>query len=137
MNNFDAFRAITRRYFWDNYISCLTCVAPPIFSGSSFASGDTIDIGIAPIFRAAGPVLTGSEAGGTVTLTWTDIPNAYAAVVYRGNAISGPFSIVASGVIDHSFLDVPPAPGTFFYRVTLIESAFGESEPSNVVSLTV
>lgn len=135
MNNFDSFRGITRRHFWDAYRSPLTCVAFPTSSAS--ASGQTIDISVQPVVQRPGPVLSATLAGGAVTLMWTNDINAYAAVLYRSNVIGGPFSIVAAGIIGGSFIDNPPGPGTFYYRSTLIESSFGETEVSNVVSITV
>lgn len=138
MNNFDAFRAITRRYFWDNYISCLTCVAVPIFSGSSFASGETMDVGVDPILQSAGPgALSAVAADGAVTLTWAIVPGAYAYVVYQSASAAGPFTIKASGVIGESFIDNAPGTGNLHYRVTGIEPNFGETLPSPVASVTV
>lgn len=135
MNNFDAFRAITRRHFWDDYRSPLTCVAFPTSSAS--ASGSTIDIDIQPVLRSAGPVLSVAVTSPQVTLTWTAVPNAYAYVIYRASVEGGPFSILVSGLIDRFYVDTPPNPGTSYYRVTAIEPAFGETEVSNVVSATV
>lgn len=135
MNNFDAFRPITRRHFWDNYRSPLTCVAFPTSSAS--ASGSTIDIDIQPVLRAAGPVLSVAVTSPHVTLTWTAVENAYAYVVYRATVVGGPFSIVVSGLLDRFFVDTPSIPGTYQYRVTAIEPSFGETEVSNVVSATV
>lgn len=135
MNNFDACRGITRRHFWDAYQSPLTCVDYPIFSAS--ASGETTDILVGGIYRAAGPVLEGAELGGSVSLSWSLVPNAYAYIVYRADDAAGPFTALVSGVLDQVWVDVPAAPGTFHYRVTAIEPDFGETEVSNVVSLTV
>lgn len=135
MNNFDSFRGITRRHFWDNYRSPLTCVAFPTSSAS--ASGSTIDIGILPVLRAAGPVLAGVAAGASVSLTWSLVDKAYAYVVYRSTVQGGPFSIIVAGLIDRFFVDTPSNPGTYYYRVTAIEPAFGETEVSNVVHVTV
>lgn len=135
MDNFDAFRPVTRRHFWDDYKSPLTCVAVPTNSAS--ASGSTIDIDILPVVQVPGPLLSEALQGHSVSLTWTAVPGAYAYVVYRANVKAGPFSIVASGVINRFFLDTPAIPGTYFYRVTGIEPAFGETAVSNVVSATV
>jgi len=135
MDNFDAFRPVTRRHFWDDYRSPLTCVEVPTNSAS--ASGSTIDIDILPVVQIPGPTLASAASGGSVTLTWSEVPKAYAYVVYRANVAAGPFSIVASGVIDRFFVDTPANPGTYFYRVTAIEPAFGETGVSNVVSATV
>jgi fibronectin type 3 domain-containing protein len=135
MNNFDACRGITRRHFWEDYRSPLTCVDYPIFSAS--ASGETTDILVEGIYRAAGPVLEGIEFGGEVSLSWSQVPNAYAYIVYRADSISSPFMALVSGVLDQVWVDVPATPGTFYYRVTAIEPDFGETEVSNVVALTV
>jgi len=135
MNTFDACRGITRRHFWDDYRSPLTCVDYPIFSAS--ASGETTDILVDALYRAAGPVLEGSELGGNVSLSWSLVPNAYAYIVYRADNAAGPFTALVSGVLDQVWVDTPATAGTFHYRVTAIEPDFGETEVSNVVSLTV
>lgn len=135
MDNFDAFRPVTRRHFWDDYRSPLTCVTVPTNSAS--ASGSTIDIDIRPVVQVPGPVLAGSEASGTVSLSWSLVPKAFAYVIYRATVAAGPYIILASGVQDRFFMDTPQNPGIYFYRVTAIEPAFGETEVSNVVSATV
>lgn len=135
MNNFDAFRPVTRRHFWDNYRSPLTCTVIPSFSAS--ASGNTIDIDVTPITRAAGPVLSGSAVGATADFSWAATPGAYAYVLYRATVEGGPFTILVAGLQGTSFIDTPPNSGTYYYRVTAIEPAFGETEVSNVVSITV
>lgn len=135
MNNFDVVRAITRRHFWDDYRSPLTCVAVPSSSGSG--SGETIDISIEPIYRGAGPNLTATKAGVTVALTWSEVPNAYAYVIYRANVAGGPFTILLSGIVARSYVDIPAISGTYYYRVTAIEPNFGETEASNTASATV
>ena len=71
MNNFDSFRPITRRFFWDNYVSCLTCLPLPEASGSSFGSGETMDVDVDPVYQSAGPAsLSAVRNGESVTLTW-------------------------------------------------------------------
>jgi hypothetical protein len=89
------------------------------------------------IYRAAGPTLTASVADGKVTLTWTTIPNGYAAIVYRSDNSSGPFVAIVSGVLDQRWVDEPVGGPTFYYRTTIIESNYGESEPSGVVEVIV
>lgn len=135
MNNFDTVRAITRRQFWDDYKSPLTCIAVLQDSGSS--SGDITEIGLEPVFRAAGPALSVTSAPGAASLSWSEVPRAYAYVIYRALASGGPFSILAAGVVDRLWVDEPAVPGTYYYRVTAIEPDFGETEVSNVVSVTV
>lgn len=135
MNNIDSIRAITRRHFWDDYRSPLTCVVIPSSSGSG--SGETIDIGIEPIYRAPGPDLSATANGASITLSWSEVPKAYAYVVYRANVAGGPFSIIVSGIVARSFVDTPAISGTYYYRVTAIEPDFGETEVSNTASATV
>jgi hypothetical protein len=138
MNNFDSFRPITRRFFWDNYVSCLTCSLLPEASGSSFGSGETMDVGVDPIYQSSGPAsLSASASGASASLIWTQVDGAYAYVVYRSTAAEGPFTITAAGVVGESFVDVSPGTGTFYYRVTAIEPAFGETLPSPVATVTV
>jgi hypothetical protein len=135
MNNFDSIRAITRRHFWDDYRSPLTCVTFPTSSGSG--SGQTIDIGIEPVFRSPGPDLSATRVGATVSLSWTEVPKAYAYVIYRANVAGGPFTILLAGLVTRSFIDTPAISGTYYYRVTAIEPNFGETEVSNTASATV
>jgi hypothetical protein len=138
VNNFDSFRPITRRYFWDNYISCLTCIAVPEASGSSFGSGETMDVDIDPVYQAAGPsALDASVLEGSVALIWTAVPGAYAYVVYRSTEAEGPFTITSAGIVGESFIDVSPGTGNLYYRVTAIEPSFGETLPSPVASVTL
>lgn len=136
MNNFDSVRAITRRHFWDDYHSPLTCVVFPESSGFS-ASGQTIDILPTGVFQLPGPVLTAEADGSTVRLAWTEVPNAYAYIIYRSDTEDGPFSVLLSGLLAHEYVDTPENPGTVYYRVTGIEPNYGETEPSNVASTTV
>lgn len=136
MNEFESLRAITRRHFFDDYRSPLTCVAVPEASGSGGIS--TIDIEIAPVLRGPAPgPLSVSVNGGEVSLSWPDQPGSFAYVVYRATSEAGPFSILVSGVIATSWVDIPAIPGTFWYRLTAIEPRFGETEVSNTVSATV
>jgi hypothetical protein len=135
MNNFDSIRAITRRHFWDDYRSPLTCVVIPSASGSG--SGETIDIGITPVFQGVGPDLTAVAAGGSITLSWSQTPKAYAYVIYRANVAGGPFTILLAGLVARSYVDIPAISGTYYYRVTAIEPDFGETLASNTASATV
>lgn len=136
MNNFDAFRGISRRHFFDDYRSPLTCVEFPETSGSS--SGETIDIDFTPVVQAGGPgPLTAVAAGLEVTLDWPRLEDAYAYVVYRATAAEGPYLALVTGLIPTSWVDIVAVSGTYYYKVTAIEPAFGETAPSNVVTVTV
>ena len=137
MNEFDALRAITRRALRIDYISPMVCMNEVIISASGSSEISTLDI--IPTLRAVGPAsieLTSPEAG-QVLVSWTPVSGAYAYIVYRATDESGPFSVQVSGTLEFSFLDVPPVPGTYFYKVTAIEPNFGETFPSPVNSITL
>lgn len=136
MNTFAALNPLSRRYFKVPYVSPLICQLREEASGS--AAGAVAVIDIEPTVRLAGPTLSFElQEDASVRLEWTnDVPNAYAYIVYRATSEGGPYSVVASGVVNRFFVD-NPAPGTFFYKVTAIEPNYGETTASNVVTVTV
>jgi len=132
----DPLRAITRRALWIEYRSPMICVQPEIQSGSGSIDSSILDT--EPTFRLAGPVLSGNVTGGTtVHLSWTEVPTAFAYVVYRSTAANGLFTLQASGVVDLFYSESPTPGHTYFYKVTGIEPNFGETEASNLVSFTI
>lgn len=132
----DPLRAITRRALWINYRSPMICVEQVPESGSGSTDSSILDT--EPTFRLPGPTLSGSVSGGTtVNLNWTDIPTAFAYVVYRSTSADGLFTLQAAGVVDLSYSETPTPGETYFYKVTGIEPNFGETEASNLVSFTI
>lgn len=78
-----------------------------------------------------------SPTGVGVSLTWTEVPNAFAYVVYRATNVNGPFTRLIAGLVDRFYVDNTAVSGNFFYKVTGLEPDFGETLPSNTVSVTV
>lgn len=136
MNILKSLSPITRRANRIHYVSPSICVLADIFSGSGSGSGAVDTIDILPTFRVAGPALSASVDGTQVHLSWDRVTGAYAYIIYRSTSAEGPFVAIVTGLIARTTIDNPGA-GTFFYRVTAIEPNFGESTPSNTVSVTV
>jgi hypothetical protein len=134
-SRFDALRAITRRHFRIDYRSPFICLRAEEASGTGSSESSTLDI--LPTFQEAGPGLTAEVIGGTVSLSWTAVVNGFAYVVYRATAVDGPYVRIISGIVDRLYVDSTVVPGTYFYKVTGIEPNFGETLPSNIVSVTV
>lgn len=135
MNNRASLRAITRRHFGIRYRSAACCVlAPNPFSGS----GDSMTaiITLAPVYRRAGTTLYISFSGeilDSITLSWLELDYALLYNLYRSTSADGPFVLIAT-TSDLIYLDIPPASGTYFYKVTGIESRYGETEASNILA---
>lgn len=137
MNNFDSFRAITRRALWINYISPLVCMVP-VTPVSGSGSENTSNLEIEPTVQSPGTVLAITQPdSASLRLAWELLPNAYAYVLYRATAEEGPFEILVAGVIENFWVDTPAVPGSYFYKVTGIEPDFGETAASNIVSGTI
>jgi hypothetical protein len=136
MNIFRSLNPITRRALRIDYRSPSICEEFPVVSGTGTGAVDTIDI--LPTLRLAGPELVvDTPDPGSANLAWTNVPTAYAYVVYRASAAEGPFTTIVSGILDRFFVDTPAVAGTYYYKVTAIEPDFGETEASNVVAATV
>src|SRR6185295_2641554 len=138
MNQFDAFRPVTRRALRINYRSPNVCAPMVEVSGSGGNEVSFIDF--LPTHRLSGPVLSIEDAeGGGFNLSWTAVLDAFVYELYRSSvSADGPFTIIAQ--IDGAtttYLDAPEDAGTYFYKVTAIEPNFGETNPSNVVSMAV
>lgn len=135
MNTFAALQAVTRRALKIPYESPLICQLAVITSASAATALSVLDI--LPTLQLAGPTLEAEVLEDlTVQLDWSDVPGAYAYIVYRATAEEGPYSVQVSGLIANTFLDNPGS-GTFFYKVTGIEPNYGETTASNIVSVTV
>lgn len=134
MNQGDSFRAITRREIRVDYQSPLICIEREEASGSASSSSALTFL---PVVQVPGPLLSVSVEGADAALTWSVVGGAYAYVVYRATAEEGPYAILLAGTVETSFVDTPPGPGTYYYKVSAIEPNYGASELSNAVSATV
>lgn len=136
MNTFAALNPLSRRYFRVPYRSPLVCQLASEASGSAAGAVSTLDV--LPTLQKAGPVLSISlTEDSAARLSWSNsVAKAYAYIVYRSDSELGPYSVVASGVVDRFFVDNAP-PGTFFYKVTALEPDYGETTASNVESIVI
>ena len=126
MNQFEAFRPITRRELRINYRSPLICQLGPDESGSGSGTGV---IAFLPIIAPDGPTnlqAVVSDCPRVVTLTWAAVPGALGYNVLVADNPEGPF-LYALSVESPEFSEAVVAGATYYYRVT----AFGEFGLSN------
>lgn len=128
--DFDSFRAITRRALSINYRCPLICELVAESSGSGSGGSVTATLDIDATFRKAGPAEL--NFSGTM-LTWSAKSYILGYVVYYSASVEGPFSILASNVLDTHF-DVVGLldPGAYFFKVTGLEPDAGETFPSPI-----
>jgi len=136
VREFASFVGITRRALSINYFSPLVCEMFASSSGSGGAISASLEV--EQTNRLAGPAnLSVDIVGGQVTLFWTPQPYAEAYVVYLSSvSAEGPFIFATANLLETSFI-LNLTPGTYWAKVTLIESDFGESFPSPIVEFTV
>lgn len=133
MRGWDSFRGVTLRHFRLDYISPQICENEVISSGSGSSSSASAILP-APVVRKDGPtnlIVTVNEQGDAV-LTWSEQSYIYAYAIYVGSAAEGPFVLETSNVLGNTFT-LRPDPGTYYFKVTGLESEFGETYPSNIV----
>lgn len=136
MNRHDSLRAITRRALWIHYVCPNICEGSGIPASGSGA-GISAVLDFEPVFRAAGPTLEVAPfSAGKLRLSWTAVPNAFVYVAYRSDSLTGPFTVIASGIQSTFYVDTPDNPGTYYYQVSGIEPNHGETELSNIASGT-
>jgi phosphodiesterase/alkaline phosphatase D-like protein len=81
------------------------------------------------------PVLSGSQVGSNVNLSWTDSGDEKSYLVKRStNNVTFP-TIATLGANVHAYTDPNPTPGSYWYRVDAKKG--NQVLPSNVVPLTV
>ena len=134
MNPLASLIAITRRALPINYHSPSICVLAAISSGSGTGSGSSATLDISPVERRNGPVsLTVAMLSGTsARLTWVRRDYIYSYVVFRSTSAIGPFTQLTANVISDNYVDSGVPAGTYYYKVTGIESDAGETLPSPV-----
>ena len=94
----------------------------------------TIPIASVPL---APPDLSASLVNNAVSLTWGPVAGATSYTVKRGNALAGPFTLVAAGLPGNGFVDTSAGFGaTYYYQVTATNAA-GEGSGSNVAAVTL
>ena len=104
------------------------------FDNSDFQDNVYLVSNMRPATQAPAPTdVQASSSGGSATLQWAPVSDAsfIGYNVSRVSSISGPYTKLNSSPIGQtSFTDSNPGSGTWFYRVTAIDSA-GESQGSN------
>lgn len=80
--------------------------------------------------------LVATPGDAQVALAWSAVSGANTYTVRRGQAASGPFTTVASGLAATSWLDAAAANGTTWYYVVAAVNAAGTGANSAVVSAT-
>jgi hypothetical protein len=130
VREFDSFNAVTRRALSINYRCPLICELIAESSGSGSGSSVTATLEIDATFRKVGP--TDLMFAGDV-LIWQSPTYIIGFVVYYSTSAEGPFSILASNVLDMHF-DVAGSlpPGTYYFKVTGLEPDAGETFPSPI-----
>lgn len=134
MNQFEAFRPITRRELRINYRSPLICQPGPAESGSGSGSSIPAFIAIVAIDGPTGLSAVVSECPRIVTLTWNAVENADGYNVYVADNAEGPFIYMQSVASPAYAADV--AAGDYFYQVAAF-GEFGLSNPSATIAVTV
>lgn len=96
----------------------------------------TLSATLDPIGSGAAPSgLSAYISAGAVVLSWWGGAYDIDYTVQRAAVATGPYTTVASGIVDlRSYTDTPPAPGRWYYVVTANTPA-GQSAPSNQVSI--
>jgi beta-glucosidase len=107
-------------------------------SSADIRASNTFNLSLPPVILPGAPVALSATAFGTnVELDWNKAPRANAYSVQRAFASAGPFSLLASGVTNTTFVDGSPSlVMTNYYIVTATNSA-GESVPTPVVSAII
>lgn len=79
---------------------------------------------------------TGGDA--QIALNWTGSTNANSYAVYRANSSSGPYSLVASGVLTTAYTDIGLAGGTtYFYVVDAVNSCGASGDSAYAGATTI
>jgi fibronectin type 3 domain-containing protein len=80
--------------------------------------------------------LTASSGSGTVVLDWNDqVADFY--TVYRSDAEEGPYTQIATNILDSTYTDTTVTEGgIYYYVVTATESTYGESGQSAAVGIS-
>ena len=82
----------------------------------------------------AGTAALGGPGNGQITLSWSASPGGTSYTVKRSGSSGGPYSPLATGVTDASYLDSGLSTGaTWYYLVTAVNGS-GESAPSAIMS---
>ena len=105
-------------------------------AGTSSASSSVTATPLPPLPSNPPQGLTSTRSGTTVTLNWTQVPNATAYAIYRSTTSGGPFTFpgnfVASYPLTQNFQDTTTVAGTtYYYQVTAVNVA-GISAPASI-----
>ena len=104
------------------------------FDNSDFQDNLYLVSNMRPATQAAAPTdVQASSSGSSATIEWAPVndPGLMGYNVSRASSVSGPYTKLNSSPINQtSFTDSNPGPGTWFYRVTAVDSA-GESQGTN------
>ncbi|HEV8130706.1 MAG TPA: hypothetical protein VGQ81_05615 [Acidobacteriota bacterium] len=126
----DAAAVPDQTYFYA--VQTRSAQAPPAFGPMSA----TVSVTTTDVFPPSTPKGLGAVvSGGRIELAWE--PNSEMDLqgynVYRGASESAFQKITGMLVVVNSFPDVPPAKGTYYYRVTAVDLKGNESAPSETM----
>jgi len=129
MREFASFVGVTRRALSINYVSPLICELIASSSGSGGAISASLEV--EQTNRLAGPETIFMDGN---FLSWSNRSYIDAFVVYYATAEGGPFTMLTANVVDLHF-DVVSVltPGNYWFKVSGIESDFGETFPSPII----
>ncbi|WP_199621103.1 pectinesterase family protein [Paenibacillus alkalitolerans] len=103
-------------------------------TGSGTMWYDNIKVYVEPVESPKG--LIAMPGNGKVKLDWNAAAGAASYNVKRSEADGGPYTTVASGITDVSYIDETVTNGTTYYYVVTAVGPTGESGPSNQVIVT-
>ncbi|MGN6504043.1 MAG: discoidin domain-containing protein [Tepidisphaeraceae bacterium] len=85
---------------------------------------------------AAPGTLSGASTPAGIALSWNSIPGATGYTLQRATTIGGPYTTVASGITDTTFIDTLAVSGTTYSYIVTASNAAGSSSASSAVSAT-
>lgn len=98
---------------------------------------DSGEVAATPLPPPAAPTnLTVTLSSGAPVLNWTGSAGATGYTVRRSTSPSGPFTIVASGLVGTTYTDGSAVAGTTYYYSVSAGNSAGESGPSGIGSVT-
>lgn len=115
--------------FQDSGIGRITAKTPG--SGKGTLYYDNLKVHVEPVESPND--LSALPGNGMVQLTWTAADEAASYTVKRSLSDGGPYSPIATGVTDSTYIDSSVENGTTYYYVITASGSLGESGPSNQV----